>query len=399
VTFGGLALKNVARNRFRALLTVSGVAVAIITFVLLRTVVWAWTSGADAAAKDRVVTRHKVTFVMTLPKRYMDDVVAVPHVRLATFANWFGGKDPKHDKEFFAALAVDAKTFFDVYSEMSVPKDKLEAWKADRKGAIVGDVLAKKLGWKVGDSINLESGIYGAGPGSSAGNAPMPWQFTIDGIYEATAKSVDRSTFVFHWDYLNDTVPDRRKDQIGWIVSRVDNPSAAADVGVAIDKVFDVKDTQTLSQDERAFNTSFLAGVSAILTAVDWISVVILVIMMLILGNTIAMGVRERTNEYGVLRALGFLPKHLVGFILGEAMLIGGAGGVLGVLLSYPVVEQGLGRWLEENMGSFFPYFRIQASIALVAVGLAVVLGAVAAAIPAYRTAKLHVTDALRRVA
>ena len=398
MTFAGLAAKNLLRNRVRAVLTVLGVSVAILTFVLLRTVVYAWTQGADAAAKDRVVTRHKVTFVMNLPKRYMEDVRAVPHVKLATFANWFGGKDPKHDHEFFSTLAVDDKTFFDVYSEMSLPKADLERWHEDRKGAIVGDALAKKLGWKVGDVINLESGIYGQVP-SANGGPPGPWQMNIDGIYVATARSVDRSTLIFHWDYMNDVLEAGRKDQIGWIVSRVDDPTTAADVGVAIDKVFDVKDTQTLSQDERAFNTSFLAGVSAVLKAVDVISVAILLIMMLILGNTIAMGVRERTNEYGVLRAIGFLPKHIAVFVLSEAMLIAAMGGAVGIALSYPVVEQGLGRWLEENMGSFFPYFRIPPLAPLVAMALAIALGAVAAAIPAYRASQLRVTDALRRVA
>ncbi len=389
MTLVGLAARNLGRNRFRAVLTVLGVMVAIVTFILLRTVVYAWTSGADYAAKDRVVTRHKVTFVMSLPKRYIDEVRGLPHVKLATWANWFGGKDPKHDHEFFGAFAVDDKTYFQVYPEMTVPPADMQTWKDDRKGAIVGDVLAKKLGWKVGDSVNLESGIYGHNP----------WQFNIDGIYIATSRAVDRSTFVFHWDYVNDAIAPDMKDQIGWIVSRVDEPGAAADVGVAIDKDFDEKDIQTLSQDERAFNTSFLAGVSAVLRAVDVISIAILLIMMLILGNTIAMGVRERTNEYGVLRAIGFLPKHIAWFILGEAMLIAAIGGGLGVLVAYPVVEQGLGRWLEENMGSFFPYFRIQATVAVLAVGLAVGLGAVAASIPAYRASKLRVIDALRRVA
>jgi putative ABC transport system permease protein len=389
VTLTGLAFKNLARNRFRAILTVVGVAIAIITFVLLRTVVYAWTSGADFAAKDRVVTRHKVTFVMALPKRYIDEVRQLPHVKMATWANWFGGKDPKHDHEFFGAFGVDDKTYFEVYSEMSVPSQDMQKWRDDRKGAVVGDILAKKMGWNVGDTVNLESGIYGHNP----------WQFNIDGIYTTSARSVDRSTFIFHWDYLNEALSADMKDQIGWMVSRVDEPGAAADVGVAIDKDFDEKDTQTLSQDERAFNTSFLAGVSAVLQAINLISIAILLIMMLILGNTIAMGVRERTNEYGALRAIGFLPGHIAWFIIGEAMLIAAFGGGLGVLLSYPLVEKGLGRWLEENMGSFFPYFRIEPMTAGIAFVLAIGLGAIAAAIPAYRASKLRVVDALRRVA
>lgn len=388
MNLASVAARNALRNRFRTLLTVLGVAVAIVAFVMLRTVIWAYTMAAEVAAKDRVVTRHKVTFVMTLPERYVDSVQGAPGVTAATYANWFGGKDPKHEQEFFATLAADPKTFFDVYDEMVVPKDRLAAWKDDRQGAIVGDVLARKLGWKVGDEITLESPIY-----------PGDWRLRIDGIYEATRKSVDRSTLVFHWDYLNEALPARRRDQVGWIVSRVKDPSQAATVATNLDRVFEDQDVQTLSQSERAFNQSFIAFFSAILKVMDIVSVVILLIMMLILGNTIAMGVRERTSEYGTLRAIGFLPKHLATFVLGEAITVGALGGGVGLAIAYPFVNLGMGRWLEENMGTFFPYFRVQPDIALEAFALALALATTAAALPAYRASKLKVVDALRRIA
>ncbi|HEX8796070.1 MAG TPA: FtsX-like permease family protein [Polyangiaceae bacterium] len=388
MTLTGLAIRNLGRNKFRVALTVAGVAVAVVAFLLLRTVIWAWASGAEWAAKDRVVTRHKVTFVMTLPKRYVEDVRNAPHVKAVTWANWFGGKDPKHDKEFFGALGADATTYFSVYDEMKVPPDQLETWKHDRQGAIVGDVIAKKLGWKVGDRIALESGIY-----------PGNWEFNIDGIYTATARSVDRSSFIFQWDYLNDSLPAGRKDQVGWIVSRVDDPAHVADIGVALDKRFEDLDTPTLSQDERSFQASFLAMFSAILNAMDIISGVILVIMTLILGNTIAMGVRERTSEYGVLRAIGFLPGHVALWIVFESLFLGVLGGVAGILLAWPFINFGVGRFLEENMGSFFPYFRLETTNILLGLGVAALLGAAASAIPAWRASKLVVVDAVRRVA
>jgi putative ABC transport system permease protein len=391
VTLVGVAAKNILRNKARTTLTVLGTAIAILTFILIRTAVWAFTSGADNAAKDRVVTRNKVTFVMPLPKRYVDAVRKTNGVKAASFANWFGGKDPKHDGEFFATFAVD-DNYFEVVSEASVPAADFEAWKTDKQGAIVGDVLAKKLGWSVGDKVTLESGIY---PNSE----DQPWTFTIRGIYTATAKSVDRASFLFHWSYLNDAQPDSRKDQIGWIISRVNQGSSAADVGVAIDKVFDVEDIVTLSQDERAFNASFLAGISAVLRALDIVCIVILGIMMLILGNTIAMGVRERTQEYGVLRAIGFQPWHISAFIVSEALVTAAIGGGLGLLLSYPLIEKGMGRFIEENLGNIIPYFRIPTVDALVAFGLALLLGGVASAIPAWGASRLRVTEALRRVA
>ncbi|MGH7298288.1 MAG: ABC transporter permease [Polyangiaceae bacterium] len=388
MTLTGLAIRNLGRNKFRVILTALGVASAITVFLILRTVIWAYASGAEWAAKDRVVTRHKVTFVMELPKRYVEDVRNAPHVKEVTWSNWFGAKDPKHDREFFATLAVDAASYFKVYDEMKVPPDQMEKFQHDKQGCIVGVVLARKLGWHVGDHIVLQSGIY-----------PGDWQMNVDGIYEATARSVDQSTLLFHWDYLNDSLPPARRDNVGWIVSRVDDPGHVADIGVALDKMFEDRDTPTLSQDERSFNASFLAMFSAVLKAMDIISGVILLIMTLILGNTIAMGVRERTSEYGVLRAIGFLPRHLAIWIVCESLFTGILGGVLGLALAYPLINFGFSRFVEENMGSILPYFRLESANMVLGLVMAALLGAAGAVIPAWNATKLNVVDAVRRVA
>jgi putative ABC transport system permease protein len=392
VTLAGLAARNLLRNKTRSLLTIAGVAVAVVAFLLLRTIVVAWTGASEHAQKDRLVTRHKVTFIMPLPKKYVDDVRNHPDIAATTWANWFGGRDPNHETEFFATLAIDPTTYFDVVKELSVPKDQMAAFLEDRNGAIVGDAIAGKLGWKIGDRVTLESPFVPNDP-------EKPWTFTIRGIYTTSARTADRSSFLFHWERMNEGLPENRRDEVGWIMSRVKDGSRTASIAVDIDRMFDERDVQTLSQDEHSFNASFLAGFSAVLTALDIVSAVILVIMMLVLGNTIAMGVRERTSEYGTLRAIGFLPRHLVAFILGEAALLSGIGGLLGLALGYPFVEKGLGRWLEENMGAFFPFFRIEPGTAIAAMGLALGLGLISAILPARGAARLKVTEALRRVA
>jgi putative ABC transport system permease protein len=388
VTLTSLAFRNFGRNRFRAFLTVAAVAVSIVAFLLLRTVVWAWASGAEWSAKDRIVTRHKVTFVIWLPKHYIDIVRQAPHIKTATWATWFGAKDPKREHEFFTSLAVDPATYFDVYNEVDVAPEALETWKHDRQGAIVGDALAKKLGWKVGDRITLKSGIF-----------PGDWAFNIDAIYTARAKSVDRSTLLFSWTYLNESLRDRQRDMIGWMVSRVDDPAHVAEIGVALDKRFEDLDTPTLSQDEGTFNASFLAMFSAILGALDIISAVILGIMTLIVGNTIAMGVRERTQEFGVLRAIGFMPGHIAFWIVVEAMVMALVGGLVGVAVAFPFINYGVGRFIEENMGSMFPYFRLETANIVLALVVSALLGAVASGIPAMRASRTRVIDAVRRVA
>lgn len=382
-----VAARNALRNKFRTSLTVIGAAVAVLAFIMLRTVLSAWNVAADHAAKDRLGTRHKVSFILPLPKKYIDTVRAVPGVKQACYSNWFGAKDPKDENNFFASLAMDP-TCLEVFDEMVVEPGEKAAWLADRKGAIVGDVLAKKLGVKVGDRVTLSGTIY-----------PGDWQFTVDGIYKATRKSVDRSQFIFHWDYLNESLPVQRREQIGWISARVDDPSRGAAISAEIDRIFDEKDVQTATMSERAMNLSFMAMLSAMLSALNIVSVIILLIMMMILGNTIAMAVRERTREYGVLRAVGFSPRHIGIFIVGEAVTVGLLSGFVGLALAYPIVELGMGRFLEENMGGMFPYFRIEISTMVAAVFLAVGLSTLAAILPAYQASKLSVTDALRRVA
>jgi putative ABC transport system permease protein len=382
-----LAARNVLRNRVRTLLTVLGAAVAVLLFIMLRTIIAAWTRSA-AAATDRLATRNKVSFIIPLPKNYIDKVRAVPGIVDATYMNWFGGKDPRNPDDFFANLAVETKTFLTVYDEVYLPPDQKQAWLEDRKGAIVGDALAKRLKLKVGDHFALTGTIF-----------PGDWQFNIDGIYTVTKKSVDRSQFLFHWDYLNESIPQQRRDKIGWITSRIDDTKHSAEISAGVDRIFDEEDNQTATMSEKALNNSFNAMLSAVFTALDIVSVIILAIMMLILGNTIAMGVRERTREYGVLRAVGFTPRHIAIFILGEAVTTGIVAGALGLALAIPVVEMGMGRWLEENMSGFFPSFDIPVATMVVAFVLSVALAVMAAALPAYRASKLSVTDALRRVA
>lgn len=382
-----IAARNLRRSWFRTIFTVAGAAVALVAFVMLRTVLWAWNVGAEYAAQDRIATRHKVTFVMTLPRKYVEDVRGVSGVTGATWANWFGARIPTRPDEFFANLAVDHESYLDVIDEMSVPSEDRARWLADRKGAIVGAVLAKKMGWKVGDKVVLEGTIY-----------PGDWEFSIDGIYKATRKSLDESQFLFHWAYLNDSLPAERKDQIGWIMSRVVDGSRSGDVSAAIDEIFDERDAQTVTMSERNMNVSFMAGFSAILTALDVVSIIILAIMLMILGNTIAMGVRERTREYAVLRAIGFEPWHVRFFVVTEAAALGVVAGGVGVAISYPFVEGVVGRALEENMGAWFPYFRVSPGVAAMAFGIAVVLSAVASLIPAIQAGRVSVIDALRRV-
>jgi len=387
VKYARIAVKNVLRNKFRTIMTIAGITFALIAFLAVRTVVTSWASAVDHAAKDRLGTRHKVTFVMQLPRKYVDDIRAVPGVKAATWANWFGAKNPNNEQEFFASMAVDVPSFLEVYKEISLTPDEIAAWKGNKRAAVIGDVLARKFGWKIGQKVTLMGTIF-----------PGDWEFEIAGIYKTTARSMDRSSFFFHWDYLNDSLRPELKDRVGWVASRVDDPEKGAQIARSIDKIFDERDIQTVTMSEKAMQQSFLGMFGTILKALNVVSVVILLIMMLIIGNTIAMGVRERTNEYGMMRAIGFRPAHIAGFVLGESAFVGLLGGLIGLGLGFMFVNFGIGKFLEENMGGFFPFFRVAPITAAFALGGAVLLGAVAGLLPAARAARLDVVQSIRKI-
>jgi len=145
VTVVGIGLRNAWRNKIRAVLTMLGVAVAVIAFLFLRTILSSWTAGVEYAAKDRLGTRHKVTFILPLPLRYVDQIRNVPGVKAASWANWFGAKNPNYEDQFFATIAVDSKTFLEVSDEIQVTPTERDTWLQDRRGALVGDALAKQF--------------------------------------------------------------------------------------------------------------------------------------------------------------------------------------------------------------------------------------------------------------
>jgi putative ABC transport system permease protein len=382
------ARRNLFRRRGRTIATIAGVAVAVMIFCLIRTAVVAWNAGAEESATDRLATRHKISITMQLPKHYVEQIRQIPEVKAATWVNWFGAKDPKERVPFFAGFAVDHETWFEVLDEMAVPPDQLATWKQTANGAILGDVLAKSLGVTIGSRLVIASDIY-----------PGDWELQVVGIYTPLRKTADRNTLVFRWDFLNnDPRAAFSKESIGWMMSRITDSTRSAEISRKIDARFDALDDQTLTMSERAFQLSFLGAVSAILGAFDVVSLVILVIMTLILANTFAMSVRERTHEYGVLRAIGFPPGHILGFILGESLLVALAGGVVGVGLVVLVINHGLGPVVEETMSGFFPYFRTPGAVLIAALGAAAALGVIAGAIPAIRASRFKVTDALRRL-
>ncbi len=379
-----LILRNAFRHKLRSSLTVLGVAIAILAFGLLKTLVGLWYHGVNSASATRLVTRNAISLVFPLPVSYYDRLRQVPGVTTVAYGNWFGGVYI-NEKNFFANYAIQAENYLDLYPEFTLTPEERKAFLADRTGCIVGRSLAQTYGWKLGDQITLKGTIF-----------PGQWTFNLRGIYHGAERSTEERIMMFHWLYLNETLKKtvaRRADQPGYFIVGVARPEDAAQVSLAIDGQFKNSLAETLTETEKAFQLGFVAMTEAIMVAIRIVSYVVIVIIMVVAANTMAMTARERLAEYATMKALGFRSFHIAGVVFGESITIALVGGLLGIAGTYPAAH-----WIETELAQFFPAFSISAETILFDLLAALTVGVVAGIFPTWRGSTIGIAEGLRRI-
>jgi putative ABC transport system permease protein len=378
-----LVLRNAFRHRLRTLLTITGLAIAVLAFGLLRTVVDAWYAGAAAASSGRLITRNAISLAFFLPVSYENRIRAVEGVTRVARSTWFGGiyQEPKN---FFPQFAV-SPAYLDLYPEFVISAEERAAWTRDRKGALVGRQLADQFGFKVGDVLPLRGSIY-----------PGTWEFVVRGIFDGADSGTLTRHMLFHWDYLNETLrkkAPRRADAVGVFVVGIDQPDNAAAVSTRVDQVFRNSLAETLTETEQAFQLGFVAMSDQIIAAIRVVSYVVIVIILAVMANTMAMSARERTSEYATLKALGFGPGFLAALIFGESAAIAAVGAAIGIAAGAPVAA------FFKQAAGIFPIFEISSDTVAMQVACAAVVAVAAAVVPAAQAARVRIVDGLRSIA
>jgi putative ABC transport system permease protein len=380
-----LLLRNTLRHKLRSLLTIVGVGVAVMAFALLQTVVTAWHAGVEASAANRLITRHAVSFVFPLPLAYRDRIAQVPGVNKVTYAVWFSGVYIDKN-QFFARLAVDSDSFFDVYPEFLIDRDQFEAFKRERNACIIGVDIAERYDLKVGDIMPMEGDVY-----------PGQWEFVVRGIYYPRDQTTDPSSMMFHYKYVDERVRQEmpnRAGEIGWYIVRIDDPDNSARISQDIDNLFANSRAETKTETERAFQQSFLSAASAVITAMNIMSFVIIGIILLVVGNTMIMSARERTHEFAVLKALGFSGKQLFFLLAGESMILSILGSAVGLMATIPAVE-GFQTALPKG---WFPVFYIKPETIVIGCIAGFAVGLIASFVPLRRVLTTRIVEGLRYV-
>ncbi|NLB12674.1 MAG: ABC transporter permease [Gammaproteobacteria bacterium] len=370
------------RSRTRTALTLLSVVTAFMLFGLLDSVRVAFNSGGSVDGANRLVVASRLSITQTLPIRLLQQIEGIPGVRQATYAMWFGGiyQDMKN---FFPNFSV-APDFFEVYTEYEVPPEQVEAFKATRTAAAVGEALALKHGWKIGDTIPLQATIFPR-------NGSNDWPLQLTTIFRVKDRSQvgQENQLVMNWSYF-DEANDYIKNQVSWFTVVLDDPAQASQVAQAIDALSANSDHETRSQTESAFQQAFAKQFADIGLIVTAIMGAVFFTLVLLTGNTMAQAVRERIPELATLKTLGFTDASVLGLVLAESVLLVVLGGMLGLGLSAAIMP-GLAR----ASGGMMPIQTVVAQTWLVGLALMLAIGLVVGLLPALRAQRLRIVDAL----
>ncbi len=370
------------RSKTRTLLTLLSVLAAFLLFGLLDSVRVAFNAGGSVAGANRMITMSRLSITQMLPYSLDAQIRAVPGVKKAAYAAWFGGiyRDPKN---FFANFSV-SPDYLDLYPEFKLPAAQKAAWLADQRGAIVGEALAKQFGWKVGDTIPLQATIFPT-------RGSNDWQFTLRGIYKVAdpkQKAQERVLF-FHWKYF-DEANDYVKGRVGWWVVEPAGAGAAARVAKTIDALSANSDHETKTQSEAAFNQAFARQFADIGLIVTAIMGAVFFTLLLLTGNTMAQAVRERIPELAVLKTIGFSNRSVLWLVLAESVLLVVLGGILGMLLAAAIVPM-----VSAASGGMVQLPGLLAQTWGLGLALMIGIGLVVGLLPALRGIRLNIVDAL----
>ncbi|MEI6673987.1 MAG: FtsX-like permease family protein [Verrucomicrobiota bacterium] len=371
------------RKKLRTALTFLSIFIAFMLFAFLGALKEALSGGVSMAGLDRLIVRHKVSLIQTLPESYKARIQAVGGVAAVCHQTWFGGiyQDPKN---FFPNMPVEPAAFFTMFPEFVLTDAEKQAWLNTRAGAIVGRLTAERFKWKVGDRIPLRSPIWGQPTGQSQ------WEFDIVGIFDGTKKGADTSQLFFRYDYFEEA-RQREKGQVGWYTVRIANPDRAAEIAATIDGEFANSPYETKTEPEGAFAQGFAQQIGDIGSIVMAVVGAVFFTILLVAGNTMVQSVRERTEELGVLKAIGFPNFLVLVLVLSESCCITIGGGFCGLGTAWLIIAAGT------PIPSLLPVFFLPTS-SLVSGGLlAVALGIVAGVLPAWQAMRLRIADALRR--
>jgi putative ABC transport system permease protein len=383
MTLGGFIVRNTFRNKRRSLLTMVSIGFSLLLLTLMISV---WhTVFIDVGSRDtakRVITRDHVSLSFPLPAYYRDKIRSVPGVTAVVPLSWFGGryKDDRTEN-FFAQFATDPDEYLKVASDKIVPPDQAAAWQRDRAGALVDISLVNKYGWKIGDHVHLQGTIF-----------PADLDLTIRAIYRREPRPQD--SLYFNAKYLEESV-DSFKGTAGWFAAEVTSPGDVARVSREIDDMFRNSPHATKTESEKAFQLSFVAMLGNVKAFILGICGAVVFAISLVSANTMAMSIRSRIREVGLLKTLGFTRRGILKLFVFEAVALAVAGGFVGIVAAAILIRL---LTLSQFAIGIPADMNVKLSTVALALLVAAGVGLISGYIPAYSASRKNIVESLRHI-
>jgi putative ABC transport system permease protein len=379
-----LMFKNSLRNRRRSALTMISIGMSLCLLGVLGALYRGLFLAPPTPGQElRLVVHHNVSITQPLPLSYEAKIRQVPGVREAMVWQWFGGsyKDARDQKNFFARFAVEPDKFFRVRPEISLPDDQQKSFAHLRTAAIASSDLAERMNWKVGEKIFLTGDIFPVNP-----------ELTLVGIFVDPNTS---ETLFFSQTYLREMLGsgNARQDLVGSFQVQVERADQVGSVAKTVDDLFANSTAPTKSESEQAFTLQFVSFLGNVKMFLMIICAAVTFTVLLVSANTMAMSVRERIREVGILKTLGYTPGTILFLILGEAGVLSLLGGVVGLLLALGLTD------VVRHGPSFIQAMKtlsITPDVGGALLLVAVLIGIVSSFIPAFNASRTPILESLR---
>lgn len=374
----GLIWAGLWRKRTRTVFTMLSIVVAFLLFGLLQGINQGFNTVVQNLNVDRLYVSAKTNMTDGLPISYLSRIRSVPGVRAVSHWTYFGGYY-QNAKNQVPAFATDAQALFAVYKEMKIKPEYIEAMKKTRTGALVGEQLAEKFHWKIGDRIPIGTSIWTTKAGSST------WYFDVVGTFDASTFGAGFPTF-----YLNHTYFDEASafgdGVVHYYIAGITDPAKAAQISGQIDALFANSANETRTQTESGLAQMQLKQLGDINFIVNAIVGAVLFTLLFLTANTMMQSVRERTSELAVLKTLGFSDGKVLMLVLVEALMLCLFAAAVGLALASMVFPA---------LRPIFGDFKMPLVVVAMGAGMALVLAFVSGFPPAWRARQLNIVDAL----
>ncbi len=381
-----LIFADILTKKVRFIFILAALSIAFFLFAYLSAIKQGFIGGVDASGVDRMIVVNKVSTFNTMPISYKHKILNVPGVLRVSEASWFGGYYQDR-KNTFPQYAVHPEDYLAMREgEFEIDEEQVQAWIKDREGALIGDTIAERFGWEVGDRITLTTTIWENKQWNN------DWEFNICGIATTKNKNVNMQGMLFHHKYF-DEARAWGNDQVGWFTIQSKDAKQLDTISNRIDDFFENSDNETKTSPEKSFTRGFINQIGDIEAIFLSILGVVFITLLAVTGSAMTQGIKEHMSDIAVMSVIGFSPRFIATITIIESVVVALIGSSIGIMLAWLACSM-----FGDPTNGLLPIFHMPDLVAWKGLGLAGLFGFVIGLIPVILILRMDKVQALRAI-